>query len=59
MNDFCRLVKAFAARGPSAVPLHPCCVAALVALQDRDRPDTTWLCPIEEQENDRVGPPDR
>jgi hypothetical protein len=52
MNDVCLLVKALATTGPSPVPLYPCCMAAVVALHDRDRPDGTWLCPVEEQEND-------
>ena len=52
MNDVCLLVQALTATGPSPVPLHPCCTAAIVALHDRDRPEATWLCPVEEQEND-------
>jgi hypothetical protein len=49
MNDQCRLIKSLSTRGPAPVPLSPCCMAALIALQDRDRPDTVWLCPFEER----------
>ncbi|HEY0536695.1 MAG TPA: hypothetical protein VGD29_34365 [Actinoplanes sp.] len=52
MNDRCLLIKALTASGPCAVPLHPCCTAAIVALHDRDRPDAIWLCPVEEEERE-------
>jgi hypothetical protein len=58
VNDRCYLITALASPGPAPVPLHPCCTAALVALHNRNLPDTTWLCPLEEQENDRDRPPD-
>jgi hypothetical protein len=60
MNDRCLLIRALATKGPSPVPLHPCCTAALVALHDRDRPDAIWLCPVEEEEElrlDQAGTP--
>jgi alpha-D-ribose 1-methylphosphonate 5-triphosphate synthase subunit PhnH len=58
MNDQCLLVKTLAAKGPSPVPLHPCCTAAVVALQDRDRPTAVWLCPLEDEEQrPQVGAP--
>jgi hypothetical protein len=58
MNDRCQLITSLASRGPAPVPLRPCCMAALVALHNRNLPDTTWLCPVEEQENDHDRPPD-
>ena len=56
-DDVCRLIKSIAAPGPTPVPLHPCCMAALVAMLDRDRPDAAWICPVEEEENIRAGTP--
>ena len=52
MNDRCRLIASLSAKGPVPVPLHPCCMTALVALHDRDRPDAVWLCPLEEQDRE-------
>ena len=47
-DDVCRLIKLMTATGPAPVPLDPCCMAAVVAMCDRDRPDAVWLCPVEE-----------
>jgi hypothetical protein len=58
MNDICLLVKALIAKGPAAVPLKPCCTAAIVAMHDRDLDESTWLCPVEEAEKDVACVPD-
>jgi hypothetical protein len=55
-NDGCRLIHLIAAPGPTAVPLQPCCMAGMVALLDRDRPDTVWICPFEEDEQETDQP---
>lgn len=55
--DVCRLISTIAAPGPTPVPLRPCCMAAVIAMLDRDRPDTVWVCPMEEDENFRAGVP--
>jgi hypothetical protein len=52
MNDRCLLMKTLTASGPTPVPLRPCCMAALVALHNRDRPEAIWLCPVEEEEQE-------
>jgi hypothetical protein len=59
MNDQCLLMRALTAPGPTPVPLHPCCTAALVALHNRDRPEALWLCPVEEEEQEIILAGDR